>query len=366
MLEIKGREIKEVYAYIRVSTETQAEKGYGLDYQKEAIEKFCKQHKIKILEMFKDEGISGRVFKERHDLREMIDTLRKDTVVIVLNTSRLWRDDETKVQVVGNFKVSKAHIYSIEQPQYDLYTKEPNEKFFNTIMEALDELERSLIARKLSNGRKQKAKQGVKGCGNTPLGYKWSRNSEKKPEVIIDNDEKFIVKLIFSKYLDLKSIGKVKRFLKDNGFKTRKGNDFEDKSLRQILTNEFYIGIINWGLKEEKGIVKEVKYDGKHKPIINKIIFGKVQAELARKKRGGRPKKPLEIVTPEDKKLRQEVKKFREEKMEEFTAEIEKQRSLLISLEIEGDKMETLLEVRTKELQEKMEKEFKERFGKIS
>ena len=46
--------------YLRVSTEGQVgEDKFGLDSQKEQIEKYAKAHDITIVEWFKDEGISG-------------------------------------------------------------------------------------------------------------------------------------------------------------------------------------------------------------------------------------------------------------------------------------------------------------------
>ena len=42
------------YAYLRVSTETQAEKGGGLETQRQNIEKYCTTHGIELAATFTD------------------------------------------------------------------------------------------------------------------------------------------------------------------------------------------------------------------------------------------------------------------------------------------------------------------------
>ena len=49
------------YGYVRVSTETQAEKGYGLDAQRTEIEKYAAGQGLQLAEIFADAGISGNI-----------------------------------------------------------------------------------------------------------------------------------------------------------------------------------------------------------------------------------------------------------------------------------------------------------------
>ena len=92
------------YAYCRVSTETQAEKGYGLEAQEKEIRKYATAHGLELEGVFTDAGISGNLkdtdedeaISKRAALMEMLSTLNAGDTVIVLNTSRLWRSDMTK------------------------------------------------------------------------------------------------------------------------------------------------------------------------------------------------------------------------------------------------------------------------------
>ncbi|MCY9136853.1 recombinase family protein [Bacillus atrophaeus] len=54
--------MEKVFGYVRVSTETQAEKGYGKDVQETAINVYCKINKLELVKIFMDLGVSGTLF----------------------------------------------------------------------------------------------------------------------------------------------------------------------------------------------------------------------------------------------------------------------------------------------------------------
>jgi DNA invertase Pin-like site-specific DNA recombinase len=115
------------YAYYRVSTETQAEKGGGLDTQRQNIEKYCADHGITLAGSFTDAGISGAVkdtddddaIIKRPALVEMLATLNDGDTVIVMNTSRLWRSDTAKVIIRRELMKHKVHVIAVENERFD-------------------------------------------------------------------------------------------------------------------------------------------------------------------------------------------------------------------------------------------------------
>ena len=270
------------FGYCRVSTETQAEKGYGLAAQESEIKKFAEGRGWTLERIFRDEGISGNLkdtdedeaISKREAFMELLSILEEDDTIIILNTSRLWRSDMTRAIIKRELMKKRVRIVSVEQPKFDLYSKDPNDYLINAIMEALDVYERMSISLKLARGRTVKAKGGDKPAGISPFGYKWA---EDKKSVIVDQDEARVVKLIFSELQKGKSLHQVADFLNAQGITTRRGKQWSAGNVQVIGRNKFYTGIL-----QHQG--KEIQ--GNHEPIISKVQFGNAAAQLTKRKRG--------------------------------------------------------------------------------
>ena len=76
--------------------------------------------------------------------------------------------------------------------------------------------------------------------------------------------------------MELGSIGKLKAFLDGNGFSTRRDNPFSKQALLDILTNDFYRGIVTHGT---------VKSQGQHTALISAAKFKRIQTKLTENKR---------------------------------------------------------------------------------
>jgi len=269
------------YAYYRVSTETQAEKGGGLETQRQNIEKYCALHSITLDGEFTDAGISGAVkdtddddaISKRPALIEMLATLTEGDSVIVMNTSRLWRSDTAKVIIRRELMKRHAHVIAVENERFDLYAKNPNDRFMDGIMELMDEWERLTIALKLSKGRTAKAKNGWKPAGVAPFGYRYTAD---KKGIEVDEAEAQAVRMMFTEGQKGRSLRQIADVLNNAGIATRRGNEWSAGNVQAILKNTFYTGeLIHQG--------HPIK--GAHTPIISKVQFGKVQAQLEKRKR---------------------------------------------------------------------------------
>ena len=262
------------YGYIRVSTETQAEKGIGLDVQRGFIQKYADDHEIKITRIFVDAGVSGT--KETRDgIDELFSVLERGDIVIIQNTNRLWRDIFAEAAILKTLMNIGADFVSIDEPDVCInkILKDPEGALMFGVMSAIATYQRLEINRKLSRARTTKAHKGDKPAGVCPFGYQYAAD---KKSVEINQNEAQTVKYIFSEVQKGMSLQNVADSLNRSGITTRNGKQWQRGNLHVILHNRFYIG--------------ELEHDGQtiqgnHDAIISKIQFGKVQAALSRKRK---------------------------------------------------------------------------------
>jgi len=264
--------MEKVIAYIRVSTDEQVKHGQGLDIQKEEIKEHVDKNNLDLIKIFEDQGESGaNDINKRDGLNKMLEFVKQNNIkqVLITKFDRLARDIYIQLWVEKELKKYEVEITSINEKS--LNGNDHMTKAMRHLAGVFAELEKNRIADRLKRGRKRKAKQGNKASGNCPLGYKY-----KDKKVVIDEETAPIIKEIFSQYLKKKSIAKVKKYLDNKGYKTKRDKEFSRYRINNILRNDFYKGVVTFD---------DVKKEGNHEPIINKITFGKVQAQLDRNKK---------------------------------------------------------------------------------
>ncbi len=256
------------YAYMRVSTKTQADKN-GCQTQQYMIEEYCEQNGIVIDKWYEDDAISGTIV-DRPALNEMLGSLKKNDTVIVSGISRLWRDNVSALVIKKILRDKEVNVIDIEHPWYSIYD-DPDDKlgnFLNTYVELQNISGRKKLIKKFTESRRNRAKKGYKPCGLLPYGYKWRKN-----EVVIDIDKQDIVKDIFENYVKLRSLSKLKDYCDKAGYRTSRGGEFSKQALKIIIENDFYIGIVTYNGE---------KVTGEHPVFLDTELFRQANEILKR------------------------------------------------------------------------------------
>ena len=170
-----------LYAYIRVSTDTQS-----VENQRFAIEEYCKKNSLKVNKWI-NETISGKTdFRERK-LGKLVNSMKKGDTVICSEISRLGRDMLMLMSVLNECVNKNIKIIAIKGD----YQLENNlmSKIFAMAHSISSELEREFISQRTKDALARKKAEGIK-LGRPPGGTNKNRKllgSENKIRELLEN-----------------------------------------------------------------------------------------------------------------------------------------------------------------------------------
>lgn len=276
--------IKRGACYIRVSTNDQLE--FSPDAQLKAIKKYAKDNNIIIDDdyVFVDEGISGRKANKRPAFQEMIRIAKskpkKFDVILVHKFDRFARSREDSV-VYKSLLRKECDIKVIS------ITESIEDDKFSVILEAMLEAMAEYYSLNLSDevkkGMTEKAHRG-QFQASPPFGYKMENK-----QLIINDDEAEAVKLIFNKFLNENvSFLSLAKYINSLGYKTHRGNLFENRTIEYILNNPIYCGQVRWTptgkIRRDYNNENSIIQKSDHTPIVSEEDFIKVKEKLEKRK----------------------------------------------------------------------------------
>lgn len=159
------------FAYLRVSGKGQVE-GDGFIRQLAAIKSYAAAHDIKLVKVFREEGVSGATeLENRPALMELLEVLARNGTKLVLieKLDRLARDLMIQETIIGDLRKKGVEFISVTEP--DLLQRDPTRVLMRQVFGAIAQYEKAMIVAKLRGARERvKAKEGR--CeGRKPYGY---------------------------------------------------------------------------------------------------------------------------------------------------------------------------------------------------
>lgn len=274
------------YLYLRVSTEMQVE-GYSLEAQEDRLRSEAERRNMQVVGVFKDAGKSGKNIQGRPEFRRMLKLIEQQVdgvdYVLVFKLSRFGRNAADTLNSLQHMQDYGVNLLCVED---NIDSAGPAGKLLISVYAAVAEGERENILAQTLAGRWQKAKEGKWNGAQAPLGYML-----EKGELIVDEEDAKIVRLIFEKYTNEGlGINSVAKWLNENGYTKRVYKNstlprFSAKFVKSVLDNPIYAGYIAYGRRKNEKItgtrnefhtVKQENYsifEGQHEAIIERDLW---------------------------------------------------------------------------------------------
>lgn len=156
--------------YCRVSSEAQQER-QTIETQVEFAQKYCDLQGIEILEIYKDDGVTGTLpLQDRPAGLQLLRDAKagKFKLLLIFKLDRLGRSTRVILNAVHDLDGLGVLVRSMTEP-FD--TSNPSGKFLLTILAGVADLERSNILQRMDMGALRAAKEGKWLGGIVPYGY---------------------------------------------------------------------------------------------------------------------------------------------------------------------------------------------------
>lgn len=225
-------------------------KGESIENQIEKCKKFI-EFKFNIdssnVKVFIDEGFSGKN-EDRPEYQRMMNQIKSKEInsIVIYQLNRLGRnarDIHNAMQLCDDLGTI---IYSATEG-FDSSTSFGRAVI--GILASLAQLEREQLAERIKDNMYTLAKMGRWLGGQSPLGFDGSREyyidetgKERSVTKLKKNDEELkLVKLLYDKYLEEKSLSQVGKWALTNHLTGKNGGDLNKNAINVILQNPVYV-----------------------------------------------------------------------------------------------------------------------------
>jgi DNA invertase Pin-like site-specific DNA recombinase len=210
------------FGYLRVSGKGQVD-GDGFTRQLAAIKAYAAQHDIRIVKVFREEGVCGATdLENRPALLAMLEALAADGVKLVAieKLDRLARDLMVQETIIADLRKRGFELLSVMEP--DLLQNDPTRILMRQVFGAIAQYEKAMIVAKLRGARQRmKAKTG--------------RREGRKPFGHYDGEPAILGRMVTLRQTDM-GFDRIAEALNAEGLKPRTGERWWGRTVNNILS----------------------------------------------------------------------------------------------------------------------------------
>jgi len=241
--------------YVRVSTQEQAQHGYSLKAQQEALENYSKALGYEIFKIYRDEGKSAKNMNRPQMIQMLEDAEHKKfSAIFIYKLDRFSRSVVDAILTIDKLKKWGIDFVSMQDK---IETASATGKLMFHMISAFAEFERNMIGDRTKFGMERKAKEGG-FITKAPKGYKLL------DKMLVPDETSEEIKKLFQEFLNT-NISLTQLAKKFNMTTT---------GIKKLLQNTTYLGKVKFANKESKG---------NHEPLLDKQLFEQVQNKLKEK-----------------------------------------------------------------------------------
>jgi site-specific DNA recombinase len=225
-----------VILYSRVSKRGQAERGYSLRQQLDALQTYAKKNGYDVLAEIEDDGYSG-ITLDRPGLdrvRELVEVGGVD-LVLAQDRDRFAREPAFHYLLETEFAKHGTGIAAINDWGGDT----PEGQLLRGIQDQVAKYERVLIAERTRRGKLRRAREGkVVPAGSPPYGFTYDRGIGN---YCVDERTMRVVRRIFEMAASGTSLHRIRKSFEDEAIPTAEGSRFWNvNTIGKIIRNDVY------------------------------------------------------------------------------------------------------------------------------
>ncbi|MDD2259353.1 MAG: recombinase family protein, partial [Bacilli bacterium] len=225
-----------VAAYARVSTDEDDQVNSFKSQIDEYTERITSNPDWDFIGMFADKGITGTQTKKRPEFMRMVELgmERKIDLILVKSISRFARNTVDVLTTVRELRNRGCIIFFEKE---NIRSDDTKIDFVLTVLSSVAQEESRSISTNVKWSIEKKFKNGIAHVTRI-YGYRKGENGE----LVIEESEATIVRLIFSLFIEGYNINDIVKILNDRKIPTLKGKSWLYSTVRGLLSNEKYMG----------------------------------------------------------------------------------------------------------------------------
>lgn len=168
--------MKTAVAYIRVSSDQQAEKGISIEAQKAAVLASAASKGLELVDVLVDAGVSAGVALAKREAGKRLVSMvksKKVDVVIAVRLDRLFRNAGECLTTIDLWSKKNVSMVLLDCGGMEIDSSNPISKMMLTFMAGIAEHEKSLVSARTKAALDHKKAQGLRTTTIAPIGYRF-------------------------------------------------------------------------------------------------------------------------------------------------------------------------------------------------